>query len=372
MITTNDWRWFCNNKIFDNKLSAIVESTNTSNPIHFCEPTTYKTHTWHINPCDSWQNILKNRARYIRENSSYVRLWYSGGCDSQCVLDAFVDNNIFIDEIICSKSGIKSGDYEIDNVAIPYLKSIKNKISKSKITILEPSLKDYETAYSKNYLFEKFPYCSSFIFRLTDFHSSLEKNNSNSLATDVYGKEKPYVIYRNNQWWTYWLDLEVEPTNLTFQKRTNFFYDDPVIHTKQCHMLINYISKNTTKEYFNQIAGSGNFQNIWNTGSGRLHKNKTFINKQTSVSPIYFEDLEINVMNRKDSNAVYEMLKINPTLVRNWNSMANELSMLGNGKWFNGKRCEYGTVGVFSNFYSLTSTDIKTVDQLFPEGFTKE
>ena len=52
-----------------------------------------------------------------------------------------------------------------------------------------------------------------------------------------------------------------------------------------------------------------------------------------------------------------------------WKSKLDDFAELANGKWFNDGRPELGTVGVFSKFYCLDMNDVKTVDDLYPNGF---
>ena len=63
------------------------------------------------------------------------------------------------------------------------------------------------------------------------------------------------------------------------------------------------------------------------------------------------------------------MLNARPELVKKWKSKLDDFAELANGKWFNNGRPEMGTIGVFSKFYCLDMNDVKTVDDLYPNGF---
>jgi hypothetical protein len=54
---------------------------------------------WSIEPPFDIDLLYKMRAQQIRDKYNYVILQLSGGLDSTQVLEIFLDNNIFIDEI---------------------------------------------------------------------------------------------------------------------------------------------------------------------------------------------------------------------------------------------------------------------------------
>lgn len=89
--------------------------------------------------------FLERRMRQLREKYSYVRLWFSGGKDSTLTLSTAIKHNIHIDEIVIHRRFCKNNlginpeyqqSHEIEGSAIRYLSSIKDKLTKTKITFI--------------------------------------------------------------------------------------------------------------------------------------------------------------------------------------------------------------------------------------------
>ena len=83
--------------------------------------------------------LLKERAQQLRDCYNYIILSYSGGHDSQTILNTFVNNNIYIDEIYIERyarlSGNSLSNREQTHGAIPYLNHIRHKIPNTKVTL---------------------------------------------------------------------------------------------------------------------------------------------------------------------------------------------------------------------------------------------
>ena len=62
--------------------------------------------------------MLRERAQSIRDRYKRVNIMLSGGRDSTKVVDTFVSNGIFIDEITCIKHGIPEADHVVEIVAV--------------------------------------------------------------------------------------------------------------------------------------------------------------------------------------------------------------------------------------------------------------
>ena len=61
-----------------------------------------------------------------------------------------------------------------------------------------------------------------------------------------------------------------------------------------------------------------------------------------------------------------------PDAVEKWTEGVEDLLASRFVKWFNGGRPELGTIGILSRFYGLDENTTKTVDQLYPSGFTQQ
>ena len=115
-----NWLYKVGDNEYHNKLHAIQDNIASANPVTFHAPKEYSSFDFSQEPAETLNELLTEHAKHIRDSHNKVRLYYSGGCDSDLVLRTFVENKIHIDEIICLKCGIPSADFEIDNHAIPY------------------------------------------------------------------------------------------------------------------------------------------------------------------------------------------------------------------------------------------------------------
>ena len=150
--------------IFDNKIYVnrdyIAEDILASNDFTKPNPTfwfhdEYFSHlNWQIEPLEDVYELYKLRALQLRDKYKYLILSLSGGIDSQVILETFLKNNIFIDEIqivtwqkllnkIDRTELINDPDcktlleYELN--AAPWLKVVKDKSPNTKITVLDSS-----------------------------------------------------------------------------------------------------------------------------------------------------------------------------------------------------------------------------------------
>ena len=366
------WNYTCNNKSFNNKWQAINEA-GTTGGIQFNAPSVYEQYDFTKEPTETWNELLSNKARAIRDSYDYLRIWYSGGCDSQAILDIFLTNNIHIDEIVCVKSGFHESDFEITNYAEPYLKKIQNLIPKTKISIETFDINDYRKYYNdtnwiENCLSRK-PNNFNFHFRISYTKESNIKYKNTETSINIKGKEKPKLINVDNKWYTYFLDVEIENQ----YGQCNFYVDDPKIHAKQSHMLLNAIKKHMVKDEFNQVTEYGKYEDFWNQHSGRyLFGKNTGPRKKLLFNSVTWNNTELHFMNQKDKIALKKASEVAPELVAKWSNKLNEYSHMFSGKWFNSGRMELGTVGVFSKFYCLSENSNKTVDDLFPDGYKRQ
>jgi hypothetical protein len=101
--------------------------------------------------------LAEKRIKNLRDQYGYLRLWYSGGKDSQLILDTAIRTGVKIDEIVVIRFGYRnhrnlwptwSPAWEIENTALPYLEKIKSSIPDTKITLLEYDEEVYEHVFS--------------------------------------------------------------------------------------------------------------------------------------------------------------------------------------------------------------------------------
>ena len=91
----------CDSKVFSSKIHACIHSTQTKKPLtwHFNDEV-FDNYPWHIEPEETIDELYFRRARQLREKYDYICLAFSGGGDSNNILEAFLRQGLFIDEVV--------------------------------------------------------------------------------------------------------------------------------------------------------------------------------------------------------------------------------------------------------------------------------
>jgi hypothetical protein len=131
----------------DSKFEAIEMHARTGQHFnwHFNQ-FYYGMHNWLAEPAEPLKELYRQRAQEIRDQYDYVVLFYSGGADSWQVLNAFVENDIKIDEIVhCHnyKAVNSKSDYtmteEIFFTAIPAVEKLLERYPHIKHRVIDIS-----------------------------------------------------------------------------------------------------------------------------------------------------------------------------------------------------------------------------------------
>jgi len=360
-----NWHYTVGSEQFFVKFHAIQESLKSNNPIYFHAPAEYKDFDMSKEPEEPYTELLIQQAKKLRQQFKYLKLNYSGGLDSNLILQIFTDNEIHLDEIQCMKCGIPGADFEIETYAQPKLKDLSLKLKKTKITIVEPTLDDYEEYYKNALSEDKINKgCVSFNTHCRIHYQTYLLNHiHNPDIAVIMGKEKPRVIKHNDDYYTYFLDGEIEPQ----QQHYNFFIDDPKVNAKQTHLWFAEYKKNTTT-----INGTWKLEYIWNKHTQRP------VDKPYPKKQIYFgltdnfithKGNKIYYANYKEKIALNYLLKKAPNILDRYKQFVDQLLSYTKSTWWNSNRPELGPICNFSKFYNLNKNDIKTVDELYPNSF---
>ena len=93
--TVNGNRYF-------NPYLAWHEKFKSNLPIEFhCNDLEYSAIDWTREPVESFDTLMDRHAKHVRNKYERLIFFWSGGTDSQTVLNVFVRNRIRIDEIVC-------------------------------------------------------------------------------------------------------------------------------------------------------------------------------------------------------------------------------------------------------------------------------
>lgn len=267
-------------KKFYNKTLALLENFQTKEDVHWIfNNKVYGSIDWTIPVETPLSELYKNRAQQLRDQYDYLVLYFSGGADSTNALHAFIDNNIFIDEIIMHlpeavKTSINSTDTsnlnyysEVEYAAVAHLKKFENSVHpNTKISINDFSKTGLELLNNEDW-FDRSPLCLSIsisgILRQISqeydgYHLSLQEKDK-SIAY-ILGVDKPLVHFNGNNYSCYFMDTStyhyISPVNFNKSKINNvfteFFYwtpDMPEIIVKQAQDIKKHCEENAWAKF---------------------------------------------------------------------------------------------------------------------------
>lgn len=237
-------------------------SVNVNNIIYKPSNGFWDTINWKVEPSKSFDELKTERAFQLRDKYKYLILYFSGGGDSNTVLNTFLKNKIFIDEIrlnsydFTTNSKILFPSYDL--IAYNYLQKIEKYIPKTKIIYNRITPRIFLDFIVEDH--HKKVYDAGFVNKiartpLSDFPS---KFNYGKYQSDDYGfimcEFKPSLrIGENNKYYAVLFSTAVLTKSLSW----DYFFttsDLPELHIKQCYMLKNYL-KIDFKEYFESYLG---------------------------------------------------------------------------------------------------------------------
>lgn len=268
-------------KKFFNKTLALLESNKTNYELHWIfNDDVYDKIDWTFPIHESLLDLYKRRAQQLRNKYDYLALYFSGGADSINILHAFIDNNIFLDEIVMqlpepARKQFRPDDTsngniygEIEYAAIPHMNKFKDKINSSTKIRYQDFSKPVIDLLQKDNWFETNPMgtniCISGIGRqqaqLTENHI-IDLCNRGLNVGQILGVDKPLIYYDNENYYAYFSDvsaMHAPPVNQSqseiFHKyyHTEFFYwtpDLPEIVVKQAQEIKQFCESNVHARY---------------------------------------------------------------------------------------------------------------------------
>lgn len=360
-----NWKYTVGEKTFLHRHEAVMESNRTDAPIHFHAPQSYEHFDFSSPIQASLDDIASDLARKLREQYDKITLWYSGGTDSDYVLDIFLKNKIKIDEIVCKKRGFKDADWEIDNFALPKLKKVKEQLAGTHINVTNPTLRDYEEYYQtldENKIQKGCVNFSNWFGLMQQIFYLNYQGEENEMVLSAC--EKPLVINCDGDYYTYFIDNVFEPHPAVY----NFFIDEPLIHSKQSHLWLESIKNG---KYNDDPSDDDRVRCLYQRQpSDYPNTNKYYFNKPDNF--ITYKSRKIRYQNTKEKIAIEYSIKNCPHVIELWLKHIEKVLDMTGEKWWNEGTPEMLPIGILSKFYCLTQKSTKTVDELFPNGFKSQ
>jgi len=277
MIDPNLGFYTCNGQNFVSKIDALLHSKVTGKPVDWIfHDEEFSRYPWHIEPEAGLDDLYDARARQLREKYDYVILSFSGGSDSNNILESFIRQGLHIDEIVTNHftsattattvlnpsiraSWNFAAEHQLQ--AVPRLRYIRDNLPKTVITELDVSsivLDRMRTAFDDvDWVLSRNDHLSvGQLFRYNYFHFSemRKKLDKNRNTVVIVGIDKPrcYIDQESNFYTTFIdgianmttiNDFNNEYTNV----RTELFYwskDAMPIACKQAHVIKRWLEAN--------------------------------------------------------------------------------------------------------------------------------
>lgn len=302
----------CNNLYFTSKIQACVYSTTCKLPIkwHFNDEV-FDNYPWHIEPDEDLDELYNKRAREIREKYDYVMLAFSGGGDSNNVLESFLRQGLFIDEVVTNVMADRNSVTILDpNIienwneaaefrfqTLPRLEHVKKVSPGTKVTILDLStyvLKFFNEQKDESWLnFTKERLNVSGLLRhnFIHFNEVRKQFDKGKKIAMVLGIEKPR----------------------TFIDRDGIF-----------HMALNDQAVNiaTTQEFMTDYSNAYIENFYWHPSCApiiakQIHIIKKFLEKTPSMIPVWTPSISGDFL--KTYRSIHERV-LRPLLYSTWHS----------------------------------------------------
>ena len=205
-------------KKFYNKHDATTCAAATNQVCKFIfNDRIYSAFDWRIPIHTPLNDLYRARALQLRNSYDYLMVFFSGGIDSTTVLRSFIDNNIFVDEIVMfypkdqhfdpNNRDFANHYGEIEHSANIFLKNNINLIGpKTKITYLDMHASISNLSNRENWVEEVSHF---FVYVTTVFLGSAESLSTHRAALNlamkgktvarIYGIDKPLVKFLGDQ-----------------------------------------------------------------------------------------------------------------------------------------------------------------------------
>jgi len=356
-----------------NKIDALIMSTKTGvRPIWYFNDEVFGKTIWDVEPELSLRDLYAVRANQLRNKYDYIILNLSGGSDSATTLYSFVNNGIFIDEVIVRHPGkgtsnlmVTDSVYQATNAysewefaAIPILNWLKNASPNTKITIHDYSESLLTPAYDIDWVYAGRDYLhpgiiTRYDYAVPELMTAYEKN---AKVCQLFGIDKPRIAIRDGAFYLYFLDIQANTAVSQIKEFDNitteyFFWspDFPEMIVKQAHLISNWFS----------LPVNNQLKTLLRWPNHDISQRTTY---EMIVKSIIYPDYDFTTFQTAKPSSAFET-EIDSWFFKNfqntkafdiWKEGINFVKTNINDVWFNHKYTEKdGFVGFISPFYKI-------------------
>jgi hypothetical protein len=245
------------------KLEAIELHAKTGIHLHWdFNEAVFSSYDWTQEPSENILELYRQRAQQLRDKYDYIVLFWSGGADSETVLQSFIDNDIKLDEIVTYSNYAATGDRrdflnaEVFEVSVPRAEQVKSQcpwmihrvidISQNCFDVFQENKFDW--IYNMNMFFTPNNIARDNLpGKIKDWADII---NSGKKFCVLWGHDKPRMIYDNNKFIFRFIDLIDNGPTVKGISGANPYTDElfywspdlPKIVIKQAHLIKNYMN----------------------------------------------------------------------------------------------------------------------------------
>jgi len=195
-----------------NTLQAWEWANGDKNKIHFhWADDVHKKYDWTKEPTETVDELIDQRVRELRDKYSHLCLWYSGGYDSQTILDSFVRTGTRLDEILIFSrpwikplNGIDVEQFDPGNYALFVKKNFQPHLKITTIELENTAYRFYKH-YGSDWIYHDdghYPWFSKTSRQHFDVFQEGFKSITEIIGRrDIEGAEKPTVDLRDGKWY---------------------------------------------------------------------------------------------------------------------------------------------------------------------------
>lgn len=334
----------------------------------------FAAYDWTQEPRQSLPELYRERAQQLRDNYDYLVLFYSGGIDSNTILNAFVRNRIPLDEIYLFGAfefeqrryrdlgwNRNPGYYTREvNQALPLVKRLTQDMG-IKITVYDWGEDIVDAANDLDWIWRAGTRFDPTCMVRSRFHKIVRAHNElvhrGRRVGFVYGVDKPRLLRDQNSIYFAFLDiimtLGAMPTNDIlgeYWENDEYFYwtpNFPEIAIKQSHVLVNWLRSHNRLHLIRDIHNPAQF-----------HDDDYY----DEVNRAVYQDMGWNWDTwqiKKPTNMIYSEMSqwmfdggFDEAKLK-WESSLWELERQMGLKWFNNNTASEGLRGHLSPLYKI-------------------
>lgn len=368
--------YYCNNKPFHSKLSAILESNKTGQQVHWdFHSNEFGKENWTLPSPRTLDELYKERAQQLRDNYDHLVLFYSGGVDSGYILKTFVENDIKLDEIFLfgafeqekkhfGRVGYSKepGFYtrEIEYIAKPLIKKLIQK-QNIKVNVYDWEEDLLKAAHNGDWFWEAGCRFAPDVLMRSQFHNIFHEHNNmlhkGKKVGFIYGVDKPRLYRDDTSIKFSFLDIILtigntnanDITGAEWENDEYFFWNPnfPDIPIKQAHMVAEHL----------KLTGNVNLIPHLNNHGGNFHTPELYKMINRIIYPNWDHDLwQIKKPTGAtyDENSAWFFDKTLPEF-RMWEDSLKDMERQLGSKWFNNNTFVNGLRGHISELYDITT-----------------